>query len=175
MRRCSLFVVIVLGFSAAVTRAADKEKLTVVDYFLLLPEKTFEAPAKAWLQNAEIDKQNGYMEVSGNGAQPSFQIALFRYRDSRPLLAIYSGALEGDDSVALEFYQLGTDGKMHKAPRKIFPIGDQGSSGEYEAKCEDFRFELPRRGRTILVRSAKSKKILHKVMWNGEQFRKENR
>jgi hypothetical protein len=173
MRRCSLFVVIILGFSAVITGAADEKKLTVVDYFLLLPERTFEAPPRAWLQNAEIDKQNGYMNVSGDGAQPSFQVALFRYRDGRPLVAVCSGELEGDDSVALEFYELGADGTMHKAPRKIFPIGDQWSSGDYNAKYQDFRFELPRRGRTILVRSAKSKKVLHNVTWNGEKFLKE--
>ena len=110
------------------------------------------------------------MSVSGDGAQPSFELALFRYRDGRPLLAIYSGELEGDDSVALEFFELGADGKMHKASRQIFPIGDQWSSGEHDRKYEDFRFELPRRGRTILVRSAKSKKVLHKVTWTGEKF-----
>ena len=81
-----------------------------------------------------------------------------------------SGELEGDDSVALEFFELGADGKMHEAPRNIFPIGDQWSSGEYDKKYEDFRFELPRHGRTVLVRSAKTKKILHKVTWNGEKF-----
>ena len=33
-----------------------------------------------------------------------------------------------------------------------------------------FRFGLPRQGRTVLVHSAKTKKILHKVTWNGEKF-----
>ena len=61
-------------------RAADDNKMTVVDYYLLLPEKTFETPARNWLQNATvIDKQNGYMRVTGDGAQPSFEVALFRY------------------------------------------------------------------------------------------------
>ena len=145
--------------------------MTVVDYYLLLPDKTFETPARNWLNNASvIDKQNGYISISGDGAQPSFDVALFRYRDGRPLLAICSGELEGDDSVGLEFFELGAGGKMHKASRKIFPIGDRWRSGEYDKKYEDFRFELPRHGRTALVRSAKTKKILHKVTWNGEKF-----
>ena len=148
----------------------------MVDYYLLLPEKTFEAPARLWLQNATvIDKQNGYISVSGDGAQPSFEVALFRYRDGRPLLAICEGELEGDDRVSLEFFELGEDGKMHKAPRKIFPISDQWASEEPDKKYEDFRFELPRRGRTVVVRSAKTKKILHKVTWNGEKFVEEHR
>src|SRR5437870_5414589 len=170
MKRLSIFVAIISGLCLSV-RASDEKKMTVVDYYLLLPEKTFETPARNWLNNASvIDKQNGYISISGDGAQPSFDVALFRYRDGRPLLAICSGELEGDDSVALEFFELGPDGKMHKSPRKIFPIGDQWSSGEYDKKYEDFRFELPRHGRTVLVRSAKSKKVLHKVTWNGEKF-----
>src|SRR5207248_11612575 len=138
---------------------------------LLHPTKTYAPPASKWLNKASVtDKQNVYISISGDGAQPSFDVALFRYRDGRPLLAICSGELEGDDSVGLEFFELGADAKMHKASRKIFPIGDQWSSGEYDKKYEDFRFDLPRHGRSVLVRSAKTKKVLHKVTWNGEKF-----
>ena len=177
MKRLSIFVGLALGLCLPLTlRAADERKMTVVDYFLRLPDKTLEAPPRAWLGNAQvIDKQNGYISIAGDGAQPSFQVALFRYRDGRPLLALCSGELEGDDSVTLEFFELGSDGKMHKASRRIFPIGDRWSSGEYESKYEDFRFELPRHGRTVLVRSAKTKKVLHKVTWNGEKFVEEPR
>jgi hypothetical protein len=106
-------------------RGADEKKMTVVDYYLLLPEKNFEAPPAAWLKHANvIDKQNGYISITGDGAQPSFDVTLFRYRDGRPLLAICEGELEGDDAVTLNFYELGADGKMHAAPRKILPIGD---------------------------------------------------
>ena len=86
------------------------------------------------------------------------------------LLALCSGELEGHDSVTLDFFELGADGKMHKASRRVFPIGDRWSSGEYESKYEDLQFELPRQGRTILVRSHKSGKVLHKFTWNGEKF-----
>jgi hypothetical protein len=152
-------------------RAADDKPMTVVDYYLLLPEKTFEAPVPDWLQNATvIDKQNGYIAITGDGAQPNFEVALFRYRDGRPLLVVCEGEHEGDDRVSLEFFHLGTDGRMHKAPRRIFPIGDMWSSGEVEKKYQDFRFDLPRRGRTIIVRSSKTKKILHRLTWNGEKF-----
>jgi hypothetical protein len=80
------------------------------------------------------------------------------------------GELEGDDSVGLEFFEIGTDGKMQKAARKIFPIADQWSTTEDDEKYSDFRFDLSRRGRTVLVRSAKTKKVLYKVTWNGEKF-----
>jgi hypothetical protein len=119
-----------------------------------------------------IDKQNGYISITGDGAQPSFQVALFRYRDPARagLLALCSGELEGDDSVTLDFFELGADGEMHKVSRRVFPIGDRWGSGEYESKYEDLQFELPRRGRTILVRSQKSGKVLRKFTWNGEKF-----
>jgi hypothetical protein len=175
MKRLSIFIVLAAGICLSISlRAAAEKKLTVVDYYLLLPKDTFETPPKGWLQNARvIDKENGYLSITGDGAQPSFEVALFRYRDGRPLLALCSGELEGDDSVTLDFFELGADGGMHKAPRKIFPIGDQWSSGEYDSKYEDFQFELPRHGRTVLVRSLKTKKILHRVTWSGEKFLEE--
>jgi len=172
MKWLSIVAVIVgTAFLPLSSGAADNKKMTVVDYYLLLPEKTFETPARDWLNNTTvIDKQNGYMSVSGDGAQPSFEVALFRYRDGRPLLGICEGELEGDDRVSLKFFELRADGKMHEAPRKIFPIPDAWSSGDYDDKYEDLRFDLPRHGRTVLVRSAKSKKVLHKVTWNGAKF-----
>jgi hypothetical protein len=175
MKTLSLVVLFFAGsFPPLSSHGADEKKMTVVDYFLLLPDKTLETPPRAWLGNAQvIDKQNGYISITGDGAQPSFQVALFRYRDGRPLLALCSGELEGDDSVTLDFFELGADGNMQKASRRVFPIGDRWSSGEYESKYEDLQFELPRQGRTILVRSQKSGKVLRKFSWNGEKFQEE--
>ena len=34
-------------------------------------------------------------------------------------------------------------------------------------------FVLPQKGKTILVRAPKSKKLLHKFTWNGEKFERE--
>ena len=171
MNQLPILVITAVAIFAVALRAADEKKMTVVDYYLLLPDKTFEAPVRDWLQNATvIDKENGYMNVSGDGAQPNFEVAPFCYRDGRPLLAVCEGELEGDDRVGLEFFVLAADGGMHKAPRNIFPISDQWASGEPNKKYEDLRFELPRQGRTVVVRSAKTKKVLHRVTWNGEKF-----
>jgi hypothetical protein len=109
MKRLSIFVGLALGLCLALSlRAADERKMTVVDYFLRLPDKTLEAPPRAWLGNAQvIDKQNGYISITGDGAQPSFQVALFRYRNPARagLLALCSGELEGDDSVTLGLFR----------------------------------------------------------------------
>ena len=172
MKRLSIFVGLALGLCLALSlRAADEKKMTVVDYFVRLPKDALETPAREWLQNCGvIDKQNGYMRCTGDGAQPNFEIALFRYRDGRPLLALCSGELEGDDSVTLDFFELGADGKIHKSPRKTLPIGDAWSNGTDEPQPQSWYFELPRQGRTVLVRSLKTKKIVHRDTWNGEKF-----
>ena len=72
--------------------------------------------------------------------------------------------------MTLDFFELGADGKMHKSPRKTFPIGDAWSNGTGEPQPQSWYFELPRQGLTVLVRSLKTKKILHRVTWNGEKF-----
>jgi hypothetical protein len=123
---------ITLGFDQGnqpVVRKSEKEKTSVVDYFLLLPSETFEGPPDTWLgvmrANGEvIDKESGYMNCPGDGAQPEFEVALFRYRDGRPLLALCSGELEGADSVQLQFFELGADGKMQQISRPILPAAN---------------------------------------------------
>jgi hypothetical protein len=142
----------------------------VVDYYLRLPDKTFEGSAADWLRFLKqpkcgvVDVANGYMSCTGDGAQPPFEIALFRYRDGRPLLALCQGELEGEKSLFLDFFEMRSDGKMHKARRSIFPAGDAGNDQA------NWRFELPRQGRTVLLRSQKSGKVLSKFTWNGEKF-----
>ena len=160
-------------------RSTEQEKVSIIDYFLLLPAKDFEAPLGAWLRmmrgndyfpcdtkrEHNIDEKNGYMYCRGDGAQPEFEVALFRHQDGRPLLALCSGELEGPDSVQLQFFELGMDGKMHEIGRSIFPVPD--------SEDDRWQFELPKEGRTILVRMRKGGKILHKVTWNGEKFEKQ--
>jgi hypothetical protein len=157
----------------ASTIKTEPETKSIVDYYLLLPKDTLEAPPQAWLAGhaRALDKENGYISIDGDGAQASFEVALFRYRDGSPLLALCEGELEGEDSMILNFFELGSDGRMQKASRKMFPIGDQWSDGAEEPNlARNWYFELPRHGQTVLVRSLKTKNILHKVTWNGEKF-----
>jgi hypothetical protein len=57
------------------------------------------------------------------------------------------------------------DGKMHEIERSIFPVPD--------SEEDRWQFEVPREGRTIIVRARKGGKVLHKVTWNGEKFQRE--
>ena len=171
MKGLAVFVVLVAGvFLPLSLRGVEEKKMTVVDYYLLLPRDYFEGTPADWLRFLKqpkcgiVDPANGYMSCIGDGAQPSFEIALFHYRDRRPLLAVCLGELEGPHSVFFDFFEMGSDGKMHKTRRSIFPVADAGN-GE-----GNWRFELPRQGRTVLVRSQKSGKVLRKLTWNGEKF-----
>jgi hypothetical protein len=175
---------ITIGFdpeNRAAIRNVEQQKMSIVDYFLLLPAAQFEGPPSVWLRHAEtgghaylceaepreknIDEKNGYMSCGGDGAQSSFDVALFRYGDGRPLVALCNaGAPEEEEENSifsyLSFFELGADGKMHEVQRRLLPEGD-------------WDFVLPRTGKTILVRAPKSKKVLHKFTWNGEKFVKE--
>ncbi|HEX7518427.1 MAG TPA: DnaJ domain-containing protein [Chthoniobacterales bacterium] len=154
----------------------DKKSLNVVDYFLLLPRNYFEGPPADWLMFMKqpkcglIDAVNGYMRCTGDGAQAPFEVALFRFRDGSPLVAVCSGdhSEEGKDArtglVFLDFFRLDLDMKMQKMSRSIFPVADAGD------RKGSWRFELPRYGRTVVVRSQKSGAILHKLTWNGTRF-----
>jgi hypothetical protein len=169
---------ITLGFEQGnqpIIRNSETEKMSVLDYFLLLPPDTFEGPPYSWLNvmraNGEvIDKENGYMNCPGDGAQPEFEVALFRYRDGRPLLALCSGELEGADAVQLQFFELGADGKMQLVRQPILPGADSKKDPQMWYVKEGRKFEVPRSGKTIRVRAQKSGKILHKFTWNGEKF-----
>jgi hypothetical protein len=178
MRRRSIFVGLALGLCLPFAlRGADEKKMTVVDYYLRLPDKTFEGPAADWLRFLKrpkcgvIDIANDYMSCTGDGAQPPFEIALFRYRDGRPLLALCEGELEGADSLILSFFEIGRDDKMHTVPRSIFPVGDSlVFTKNDKVAYENWDFQLPRHRKTIVVRKEKSGKVLRKFPWNGEKF-----
>ena len=182
---------ITIGFDAenrASIRNVEQKKVSIVDYFLLLPADRFEGPPSVWLRHAQtgghiylceaepreksIDEKNGYMSCGGDGAQSSFDVALFRYRDGRPLLALCNAGepeVEEENSIYsyLSFFELGADGKMHEIEYSIL------RGAREELGKGDREFVLPRQGRTIVMRAPKSKKVLHKFTWNGEKFVKE--
>jgi hypothetical protein len=167
MRRLSSLVLVLCSFWSQELYGADQKHPSVVDYFVLLPADTFEgASPSSWLTflkqpgSGSIDTANGYMSCTGDGAQPEFEVALFRFTDERPLLAVSTGELEGKDSMYLTLYQLGKDNRMHKTSRKIFPISDG----------DNRQFILPKTGRIVMVKNAKTGKILEQFEWNGSTF-----
>jgi hypothetical protein len=169
MRHVSLLVLGFCCFWSPGLNGADQKHLSIVDYFVLLPADTFEgASPSSWLTflkqpgSGSIDTANGYMSCTGDGAQPEFEVALFRFTDGRPLLAMSTGELEGKDSMFLVFYELGKGNRMQLASRKIFPIPDS----------DNRQFILPKQGRTITVKNATTGKTVSQFQWNGATFEK---
>ena len=171
MRIPLVFMLVVAASFSPVVRAADAKRLTVVDYYLQLPDKTFERSAKEWLMFLRqpkcgvYDPANGYISCTGDGAQPPFEVTLFRYKDGRPLLAVCQGELEVDlpHPKYLTFYEPGFGGRMHEVKRSIFPIANE----------KGYLFDLPRKGRTVIVRTEKGGKPKAKYTWDGEKFAEE--
>jgi hypothetical protein len=159
-------------------QAAESQEASIMDYFVQLPPRTFESAAPDMLHFLEqpgtiIDKKNGYIRCKGDGAQGDFEVALFRYRDRRPLVVVSTGSTDGEKGTYLQFFTSGPDGKMRRIDNSIFPIADVGQA-ENGGPSEKWHFDLPRYGTTIVVRSARSGKVVHKVTWDGEKFQKQN-
>lgn len=168
---------ITIGFDQerrASIRKAEPQETSIIDYFVQLPPRTFEDTALRMLgflrgPGTIIDKKNGYIRCKGDGAQGDFEVALFRYRDRRPLLVVSTGSTEEVKGTYLQFFDAGADGTMHRIADSAFPIAgagrdeDGGPSGKWQ-------FELPRYGKTILVRNPRSGKVVHRITWTGEKF-----
>jgi hypothetical protein len=163
---CVLAIVLIACFQAS---ASDKG---IVDYFLELPPHEFEVTTWKIVDsiregNGVIDSRDGYMFLGGDGAQVSLEIALFLYPDREPLLAVSWGDyMDGSeeppqqtkDFTHLSFYRE-RSGKMIPADRAILPVSDSG----------DLRFELPRKGLTVVIRDS-SGKVTSQWTWNRTRF-----
>jgi hypothetical protein len=151
----------------AIVQASAAEK-DIVDYFLEMPWQDFidispsnlvkNTAGPGGFGNSFIDSHNGYIFFDGNGAQVSLRIALFRYANRRPLLAIAWGNYLEESFTHLSFYTE-SYGEMVPVGRAILPVRDSG----------DLRFELPRKGLTLVVRNARGK-VLSQRTWNRERF-----
>jgi hypothetical protein len=173
---------ITVGFDqeqSAFIGKAEPQETSIIDYLVQLPMRTFEAPSLDTLRflrgkrGTVIDKKNGYIRCLGDGGQGDFEVALFRDRNGRPLLVVSTGNTEEGKWTFLQFFDLGTDGKMDRLPDSIFPLADSGRGDDDGQGSRKWRFELPRYGKTILVRNPTSGKTLRKITWNGEKFLKD--
>jgi len=139
---------------------------TITEYFKRIPRQEFTEGTPVQLVDYAkdgqglIDIKNGYFSLEGDGAQVSLQVALFRYENKEPLLVVAWGFLEEEDFTNLTIFQE-NGGKMVVADRKIFPV----------ANSEEVIFELPRHGRTVIVKNSAGA-VLSKWTWDGAAFRK---
>jgi hypothetical protein len=166
MRRliAALFAILSLGVPLCGTAygATTTKPVTVVDYYMLLPQDYFEVPASSRKNLIDasgggfVDKANGFLFAQGDGAQPSLDVALFKRKDGNYIVAVHSDATEETDGF-LDFYTWnGTKlvGVANLLPKPFDP---------------KFTYKIPRRGTTISVSSVKGSKR-YSYRWNGTKF-----
>jgi hypothetical protein len=163
--------------SGAEQLKSKSPEISIIDYVAQLPPGAFEGTASQTLNfirgpGSIVDKKNGYIRCKGDGGQGDFEVALFRYRDGRPLVVVSTGNTEEGKWTYLQFFEVGAAGKMQRITDSIFPLADSGR-GEDGQGSGKWRFELPRYGKTILARNPDSGKLLYKITWTGEKFVKE--
>lgn len=166
MRAARVFWGIALSLVVAGGAGGGEEKMTIVDYFVRLPSETvfLEAPAAELVAAMRdggrgiIDTRNGFMRRDGGGAQMSLQVALFRFGDGRPLLAVAYGMREEPDFTNVAFFGYGR-GRMRELSRDILPVPN--GRGQ--------RFELPHHGRTIKVTDGRGRRLAA-FTWDGGRF-----
>jgi hypothetical protein len=144
--------------------AADKD---IADYFRALPNQKFTEGSPSYLLdlisqpgglgNSFIDSRNGFIFLDG-GPLIDLQIALFRYANQRPLLAIAWGNYFEDSFTHLSFYTE-SYGEMVPVGRAILPFRDSAN----------LRFELPPDWHDAGLPRC-SGKIPSQWTWNREQF-----
>lgn len=108
VHRC-LIVLFLLCSSAYSQPSAPR---TVLDYYLLLPEKYFEANKEQrvkWMldpkRGAVVDVKNGYLFAPGDGAQTSIWVCLLTRRHRRPLVAVKWHESDSDKYTHVAFYE----------------------------------------------------------------------
>ncbi|MDQ3117138.1 MAG: hypothetical protein M3Q86_11135 [Verrucomicrobiota bacterium] len=165
MRKRYAVLLTVIGIAAI---AQAKTLPGVEAYFARLPENSvfLEGKSTELLEHIHrgqgiVDTKNGYLLLRGDGAQVSLQVALFRYNDGRPLLAVSYGLLEEADFTQLAFF-VEQNGKMVPTNSIDFPSQMDGKHV----------YELPRHGRVIKVRDAAGK-LVAQARFNGERFLRE--
>src|ERR1044072_6283250 len=138
---------------------------TVLDYYLLLPEKYFEANKEQrvkWMldpgRGAVVDLKNGYIYAPGDGAQSSIYVCLFKRPHDLPLIAVKSYDSETQDYSHLDFYEY-RNGSLVEVKKGVLPV----------KLNENFKYEMPRYGRTIEVTDQRGRKI-YSLNWSGRRF-----
>lgn len=140
---------------------------TVVDYYLLLPDKyTIEVSKERRRQLVRDDSgrivakdiKNGYLYISGDAGESGMVMALFKRPDGSYLIGV-----NPYDEIADDLYVLSYDrGKWRDVTRAVIP--------GYSRKL---MYTLPQRGTTIEVNSQPSNqpsKKLYELVWAHGRF-----
>ena len=160
-----LLTLLAVFFFQSISAAQSSPPKTVLDYYLLLSEKYFEANKEQrvkWMldpnRGAVVDIKNGYIYAPGDGAQTAIYVCLFKRPGDFPLIAVKSHESDTLDYTHLDFYKY-KDGTLVEVKNGVLPVKIN----------ENFKYEMPRYGRTIEVRDQHGRK-LYSLNWSGRRF-----
>ncbi|RYG68851.1 hypothetical protein EON80_10860 [bacterium] len=136
----------------------SQKRRTVLDYFRLLPIKYFETGNRQDLLKGEwprvVDIKNDYLSIQGDGAQPSLEVAIFRYRGI-DLVAVSS---QYGPDFSMELWRL-ERGKMRLVSDE-FGLPSRG---------ETLHYKLPQFGTTVKIYNSRG--ILQsRLFWKDGRF-----
>ena len=149
----------------SICAAQSSPPKTVLDYYLLLPEKYFEANEEQrvkWMldpgKGAVVDIKNGYIYAVGDGAQTPIYVCLFKRPQGFPLVAVKSHEPDSRDYTHLDFYEY-KNGTLVEVKKGMLPVKVN----------ENFKYEMPRYGTTIKVSDQRGRRI-YSLNWAGRRF-----
>jgi hypothetical protein len=161
----SILLLGVTSIAAFAQSAEPRHPRTVVDYYMLLPEKYFEANREQrlhWMLDPErgaiIDIPNGYLFAPGDGAQTDIYTCIFKRSNGSYLVAVGYNDKDGVFETFLDFF-LYDHGRLRNVTQTVLPVRFNKS----------LYYDLPRRGTTIPVTNASGKK-LYDLVWTGNVF-----
>src|SRR5262245_43670359 len=163
-----LLTIAVVSFATAAQSPNTNHPRTVVDYYMLLPDKYFEANRDErvhWMldpkRGAIVDITNGYLYAPGDGAQTDIYTCIFKRSSGGYLVAVGYNDKDGVFETFLDFFVY-DQGHMRNVTKTVLPV--RFNKGLY--------YNLPRHGNTIAVTKPSGKK-LYDLVWTGHVFRVE--
>lgn len=152
-----LLPLLLLSLAAIVVpaRAADLQNpatASILDIFHVLCDHqiVFVEGSRAQLidpkHGAIIDTANGYIDVSGDGAQMHYTLALFRKPDRSPIVAL-TAIYDIQANEKIHLYAFDSQGRPKEVTAQAWPLKIAPGGAKDTAP----HFILPRYGRTITV------------------------
>lgn len=148
--------------SAAPKKSQQTTRRSVTDYFKLLPARFFEVDNRNVLLQKNrlpiVDLKNDYLKTSGDGGQPTLEIAVFRYR-GKETVAVSSLYTMGNSFELLRY----ENHKWRTVTDDLSPMVSKN----------DLRYVIPRYGTTIKVFKSNGTHLAN-LYWEKGQFSAES-
>lgn len=184
-RTVALSLIILGAFLVVPAQTGSSDRLNVLDYYKLIPGNALDNPDLSGMLAVE-DAANGYLNIIG-AFEGYFEVALFRKKDRSALLVVSETTCGPQCTSDISVFEY-PDGMPVQLDNKVLPMLPAAEVGKiYNRKktADDEKvderwgvplvFELPRRGRTIVVKAdtsfAPSNITLYKLEFKGDAFK----